>query len=169
MAAIDHREAVRRQHRELSLFLGLQCWCKNLDGVILEREAIKRLLGIEDFKEDRWSLLKEDLAELFPYQKEFTELELRSRSLHLSRREFEPGWREVRIDGKTLKVPGEKPALGLVPNWPVVFKDVEAALSQVAPFIQERGAACEQIIALYLSLAIQGKIPAGSWSILDPD
>ena len=99
MAAIDHPEAVRRQHRQLSLFLMLQCRSRGLGGLILERDAIKRLLGIDKLEEDRLRMLREDLKELFPHQKEISEKKDAPYQLHLCHSEFDPGWRAHRESG----------------------------------------------------------------------
>src|SRR5258708_2930922 len=69
MKQIDLREGARRQHRTLALFAVIQCWMRDLDGLVFERSQLERLLGLERFKQTRVKWLKEDMREFFPKQR----------------------------------------------------------------------------------------------------
>lgn len=66
MKQIDVEEGAKRQHRTVALFCVIQCWVRGLDGVILNRSDIERLVGIERFKETRIDWITRDFAEFFP-------------------------------------------------------------------------------------------------------
>jgi len=53
MKQIDLREGARRQHRSIALFAVVQCWLRNLDGLVLDRQNLERLVGLERFKGTR--------------------------------------------------------------------------------------------------------------------
>jgi hypothetical protein len=65
---MEVREGARRQHRALGVFAVLQCWMRDLDGIVLERTQLEQLLNLERFKKTRVQWLREDLKPLFPYQ-----------------------------------------------------------------------------------------------------
>jgi len=69
MKQIDTEEGAKRQHRTVALFCVIQCWVRGLDGVILSRSDIERLLGLERFKETRIDWIRRDFKEFFPFQK----------------------------------------------------------------------------------------------------
>ena len=71
MKQIDVREGARRQHRAAALFAVIQCWLRNLDGLVLLRRDLERLLGLERFKGTRVEWLQEDLKDFFPHQSAF--------------------------------------------------------------------------------------------------
>jgi hypothetical protein len=71
MKQIDTREGARRRHRIIALFAVIQCWIKALDGIVLRRNQLESLLGLERFKRERIGWLREDLKEFFPYQEIF--------------------------------------------------------------------------------------------------
>jgi len=71
MKQIDVREGALRQHRMIGLFSLIQCWIRNLDGVLLQREHLERLIGIERFKNIRIEWLQEDLSEFFSFQETY--------------------------------------------------------------------------------------------------
>jgi hypothetical protein len=68
MKQIDNREGSRRQTRSIGLFLVIYCWVRDLDAVVLNREHLERLLGLQRFKGTRVKWLQDDLKEFFPYQ-----------------------------------------------------------------------------------------------------
>lgn len=151
MAALDHRETVRRQHRQLSLFLVIQAWTKALDGVVLSREAITRLLGLERWEPDRIPLLIEDLKEFFPFHRE------RSKPgepyyLEISRKKFSHN------DG---------PDLGPVGCESTPLADLEKSWNDHVPLIGNRGAFCEEFISLYLAVVSRGNTAPGWCSVIE--
>jgi hypothetical protein len=64
---VDLREGARRQHRAIAIFAVIQCWLRNLDGIVLKRGHLERLLGLDRFKGARVDWLNEDFQEFFPY------------------------------------------------------------------------------------------------------
>jgi hypothetical protein len=68
MKQIETREGARRQHRTIAFFAVVQCWLRDLDGLVFSRQHLERLIGLERFKGKRIDWLREDFCELFPYQ-----------------------------------------------------------------------------------------------------
>lgn len=63
---INIPEGARRQHRIIGMFALIQCWEENLDGVVITRDDIKRLIGLRrNIQRARVDWLKEDLAKFF--------------------------------------------------------------------------------------------------------
>jgi hypothetical protein len=85
---IDHREGGRRQNRTVAPFAVLQCWMRNLDGIVLDRPHLERLLGLERFKGERVKWIEADFKEFFPFQEiyYYTKKQNSLCSLYLSRR-----------------------------------------------------------------------------------
>lgn len=65
---ITHREGARRQHRSLALFCSLKCRHFDWDGIMLEGNELRRILGLEKLEQSRLDLISEDFAEHFPFQ-----------------------------------------------------------------------------------------------------
>lgn len=100
----EAREVAQRQHRIVALLAVVQCWLRNLDGVVLERHVLERLLGLRSFRESRVAWLQEDLQEFFPYQKVFSSRQGETRSfssIFVSRKETakptDPNVREFKL------------------------------------------------------------------------
>ena len=62
---IDTREGARRQHRMIGLFALIQCWAEDLDGVVITRDDVRRLIGLQNIRAARVKWLKEDLEQFF--------------------------------------------------------------------------------------------------------
>lgn len=68
MKQIDTEEGAKRQHRAVALFCVIQCWVRGLDGVVLSRADMERLLGLERFREARIDWIRRDFKEFFLFQ-----------------------------------------------------------------------------------------------------
>src|ERR1051325_1190409 len=92
MKQIDVREGAKRQHRTIALFAVIQCWLRDLDGLVFSRQTLERLIGIERFKGSRVAWLIEDLTEFFPHYFDlyFAGKQNSLFSLYVSRKEFAP-------------------------------------------------------------------------------
>jgi hypothetical protein len=63
-----YREFQRRRHKLLGAYLALRAWERNVDCVVLPRNALLPYLELEgEMKNVRLAWLKEDLSKLFPY------------------------------------------------------------------------------------------------------
>jgi hypothetical protein len=93
---IDLREGARRQHRAVALFAVVQCWLRDLDGLVFDRRDLERLLGLKRFKGTRVEWMREDFKEFFPYQEVFWMSNARDSfgSLYVSRRELDGFFQE---------------------------------------------------------------------------
>lgn len=91
MKQIDLREGARRQHRAVALFAVVQCWLRDLDGVVFDRSHLERLLGLKRFKNTRIEWMEEDFEEFFPFRKvyRYTKNQDSFGSLFMSRRKLE--------------------------------------------------------------------------------
>ena len=167
MKQIDVREGARRQHRAVALFAIIQCWLRNLDGLVFDRRDLERLLGLERFKGARVDWMREDFKEFFPHQEVFWMSNARDSfgSLYVSRRELEgvlpkgtmPD--EKRIAG----IPEDGPRLDLFRIWdrPDARK-VLAAFKAAVPFFADAVNYDERLLHSYLALLAQGQISPNS-------
>lgn len=174
MKQIDLREGARRQHRTVSLFAVLQCWMRDLDGLVFNRQHLERLLGLERFKSTRVEWLQEDLREFFPYQQPFwlTGKENSFASLFVSR---------APLDGflPNGSMTNEERLEGILENGPriAMFKiwskqdatKVVSAFQVAAPFFADEANYDERILSSYLGLLISGQISPQSLPPLDED
>jgi hypothetical protein len=165
---IDSREGAKRQHRAVALFAVLQCWIRDLDGIVFDRPDLERLLGLERFRGGRVALIKADFKEFFPFQEVYyTKKQSSFGSLYLSRRELKgavpPGWMSDR--DRIAQIPNNEPRLAMFQMWPraTALRDkaewengegFEAAIPFFADFVN-----CdERFLASYLALLSQGQI-----------
>jgi hypothetical protein len=65
---IDLREGAKRQHRSVAMLCSLYCHHFDLDGVVIYREEIEWIIGLQRFKKTRIEWMREDFAEYFPFQ-----------------------------------------------------------------------------------------------------
>lgn len=163
MKQIDLREGARRQHRAVSLFAVIQCWISNLDGIVLERAHLQRLLGLNRFKKTRVKWLQEDLKEFFPYQQQY-QLSGNSnsfRSLIVSRlplKDFMPPGSMTTKD-RLAGIKEGGPKIALFKMWsPPKSKDVEKLFEGMIPFFADSANYDERFLSSYLSLLSQGQI-----------
>lgn len=163
MKQIDLREGARRQHRTTALFAVIQCWLRNLDGLVLLRQHLERLLGLERFKETRVDWLREDLSEFFPYQEVYwiTGKQKSFGSLYISRTELAPYLPSgsmtdpKRIDG----IPENGPRLAMFKIWSRPDQEkVLSAFEAAVPFFADSANYDERLLSSYLALLAQGQI-----------
>jgi len=174
MKQIDLREGARRQHRTAALFAVVQCWLRNLDGLVFSRSHLERLLGLERFKETRVDWLTEDLKEFFPYQEVycFTGKQNSFGSLFVSRRELKPYLPsgtmsdKRRIEG----IPEEGPRIAMFKMWVRPDKEkVLKAFEAAVPFFADAANYDERLLSSYLALLAQGQISPKSLPELKND
>lgn len=163
MKQIDLREGARRQHRAVALFAVVQCWLRDLDGVVFNRQHLARLLGLKRFKKTRVDWMKEDFEELFPFQRVYwyTQQTSSFASLYVSRRQLEGLLPKGSMsDIERLKgIPGNGPRLAMFDIWPQPeeAKALEA-FDAAIPFFADTANYDERLLGSYLALLIQGQI-----------
>jgi len=167
---IDVREGARRQHRAVALFTILQCWLRNLDGIVLDRPHLERLLGLRRFKGTRISLKEADFKEFFPFQEVyyFTKTKLFRVALSVPREAqgFLPDGEMS--DSERIKA---IPRMAIFKMWPrpdnkeTVLETFQAAI----PFFADFANYDERLLASYLSLLIQGQVSPRSLPSLHDD
>jgi hypothetical protein len=145
MKQIEVREGARRQHRTISLFCVIQCWLHGWDGIEISREQLRRLIGIQKFKDRRVTWMRQDFQEMFAYQRpkyDCGSTESFS-SIELSRQDLE-----------------KKPVIGEFEMWAHPSKDDLARLYEgFIPFFADAATNYdERLLASYLSLLVQGQI-----------
>ncbi len=167
MKQSDNREVARRQHREVALFAVIQCWLRNLDGLVIEREALERLTGIDRFTQTRIGWRREDFREFFQFRHVIPMGTQPLGSLYVSRRKLEgvlPGGRmsdEERI--ARAKEAGLR--LGLFKIW---YEPYSADFDGSAvPFIANTANTDESILTSYLALLAAGQISPRSLPFLE--
>jgi len=91
----EYREYQRCEHRTISLFCAVQCWKNGWDGIRISRGQLKQLLKLKRLQKNRVQRIKQDLEELFPFQRPYYP----SPCYEFSRRVFEeqPVIEECRI------------------------------------------------------------------------
>ena len=69
MISTDHvyREAQRRRHRTLGLYLALEAWKRGFDCVALRRSQLLPFLGLKRMWNQRVDWLAEDVHSYFPF------------------------------------------------------------------------------------------------------
>lgn len=167
MKQSDNREVARRQHRSIALFAVIQCWLRNLDGLVIDRKYLERLTGIDRFTQTRIEWLQKDFYEFFKFRKVIPVGSQPLGSLYVSRRKLEgvlPGG--TMSDEK--RVAGAKEAglrLGLFKIWLPPFSG-ELTESAV-PFIAGTANTDESILTSYLALLAAGQISPRSLPFLE--
>ena len=144
MKQIEVREGAKRQHRMLSLFCVIQCWLRGCDGIRISREQLKRLIGIQKFKESRVGWMEEDFDEMFPHRRsKYDHCPTESfSSIELSREPFE-----------------RDPVIGEFEMWNHPDEDHLTRLYEgFIPFFADAVNYDERLLASYLSLLVQGQI-----------
>ena len=162
MKQIDLREGARRQHRATALFAVIQCWLRNLDGVVIDRPHLERLLGLWRFKATRVEWLQEDFRDFFPHQEVYWYQTPKSfGSLYASRR---PIGDHLPIgtmsDAERLAGMSKRgPRLGMLTVWPQPDREkVLAAFAAAVPFFADAVNYDERLLSSYLALLCQGQI-----------
>ncbi len=174
MKQIDLREGARRQHRSVALFAVVQCWLRNLDGLVFDREHLDRLVGLRQFKGARVDWLLEDFREFFQHVEIFR-YESKKKSfdaLYVSRCEL-TGWlpNGTMTDEKRLaNIASGGPKLEMFKIWPqssaaIVVEEFEAA----APFFADAANYDERLLSSYLALLGQGQISPWALPSLQKD
>jgi hypothetical protein len=159
---IHNREGARRQHRTLALFAVIQCWTRQLDGIVFEKRELQRLLGLEVVKPGRVPWLKEDFQPWFPYIKDVFFSKWYG-SLWVNRYDFlgdfpsEPGTKK-RIE----RMPQFK--FGIFNLWEDLDAERLKKIEILEPFLQGGGSANfdERLLTSYLTMLAQGQIPVES-------
>lgn len=173
MKQIDLREGARRQHRTLALFAVIQCWMRDLDGLVFERSQLERLLGLERFKQTRVNWLKEDMREFFPNQRSLwrTYPQRSFSSLYVSRRLLAPFPVDASgVDKRIEFLGGKGVRIDRFRMWSrQKVKDLQSSFETLIPFFADSANYDERLLSAYLSLLAQGQIAAGSIPPLTKD
>ena len=174
MKQIDVREGARRQHRAVALFAVLQCWLRNLDGIVLDRPHLERLLGLERFKGTRVFWLKRDFKEFFPFREVYNHTKAKNSfgSLYLSRCELKGVLPDGEMsDGKRIAgIPKDGPRIAMFEIWPRPDREeVMSAFAASIPFFADFANYDERLLASYLALLSQGQISPRAITSLDEE
>lgn len=175
MKQIDVREGARRQHRSTALFAVIQCWLRNLDGLVFSRQHLERLLGLERFKETRVDWLREDLRDFFPYQEVYYWISGKQKSfasLFISRTElatYLPSGSMTNLE-RIKGIPENGPKLAMFRIWsPPEQEKVLSAFEAAVPFFADSANFDERLLSSYLALLAQGQISPQSLPELKSD
>lgn len=86
-----YRDACRRSHQILAVYLALWAWKKRVDCVVIHRNQLHPYLGIKARRQQRFRWLVADTRHLFPYRQELYQRRSGGRgTLYLSRKKFPP-------------------------------------------------------------------------------
>ena len=169
MQHIDAREGARRQHRVIAIFAVLQCWIRKLDGVVLKKSHLERLIGLKRVKRNRIRWFLEDVSEFFPYHREHWHTNSKDSFsyLVLSRLPFEE---EPERPEHPLHTPqetaldqaqgnGPRPRIDLLQLWNKPDPRELVKLSEMLPpCFGGRDNFDERLLSTYLALLVQGQI-----------
>ena len=171
MKQIDLREGARRQHRAVALLAVIQCWLRNVDGIVFSREHLERLIGLERFKGTRLEWLKEDFSEFFQYHLAVPTSRTPGSfaSFYVSRRSFEsklPGG-TMSDEQRVLKARDAGLRLALFEIWNVSEAQKALSIFQPASSVDVEFANYdERLLVSYLALLAHGQISPRSLSVL---
>jgi hypothetical protein len=160
----DDREGARRQDRALAVYSVLQSWIRNLDGIVLDRCHLERVLRLRRFKRARVLWIQEDLRDLFPHQKPYwyTRDKDSLASLFVSRLPLDEYLDQRSMsdeDRIALIAKNGGPRLGLFRMWPKPDREkLVKTIAPAIPFLAEAANFDERMLAAYLSLLSQGQI-----------
>jgi hypothetical protein len=116
---IDDREAARRQHRSIALFAAIQCWVRNLDGVVIQEHHLRRVTNLEYVRQARAQWLIEDFADVFRYREFYVTGPSDSfLSLYVSRTQLLLPGGQMTDQERIAAIPAGGPRLGLFRLWP---------------------------------------------------
>lgn len=165
MEQIDLREGARRQHRVISLFAVIQCWIRNLDGVVFQREHLERLIGLKRFKGTRKDWLQEDLKEFFPHQELLHERGKPNSfySLYASRLPFKAFPKDPMSDEQRIEIISKKGLkMDILWLWPFPYwrsrHRLREGFEAVLPIFASRANYEERFLASYLAMLAQGQM-----------
>jgi hypothetical protein len=166
MKQIDVREGGKRQHRVVALFAVLQCWTRNLDGIVFDRPHLERLLGLERFNRERIDWIKEDLEEFFPFREVYyhTRNPNSFGSLYVSRQELKGALDdgEMSDEERIKRIRKGGPRLAIFRMWdrPTdLWQEFdEDKFETVFPWFEGPANYDERILASHLALLSQGQI-----------
>src|SRR5262245_22030564 len=168
MKQSDSREVARRQHRAVALFAVIQCWLRNLDGLVIYRDDLERLTGIDRFTQTRIEWMREDFREFFQFRKVIPMGAQPLGSLYLSRRKLEDALPGGRMSDKERITRAKKDAglhLGLFKVWDKPFS--EEFIGSTVTFIANTANTDESILTSYLALLAAGQISPRSLPFLE--
>ena len=166
MKQIDLREGARRQHRAIALFAVIQCWLRSLDGLVIDRPHLERLLGLERFKATRVDWLQEDFREFFPHQETYWYQSPKSfGALYAARKSIAEHLPQGTMsdEQRLAQMPAGGPVLGMLRMWPHPDPTkVMAAFEAAVPFFADAVNYDERLLSSYLALLCQGQISPSS-------
>lgn len=163
MKQIDVREGARRQHRVVALYAVLQCWTRRLDGLVIDRNHLERLLGLKRFKDTRMEWLRADFREYFRHVSlyKYTHAENSLGSLYVSMVEMEgvlPAG-TMKDDARLAGIPLGGPKFGMFEMWARPDKaNTLEAFSASAPLFSEAANYDERILTSYFAMLVNGQI-----------
>lgn len=172
MKQVDIREGALRQHRALALFCVVQCWLRQLDGLVIDRPHLERILGLERFKKQRVTWLQEDFKDFFPYQETFWYQRPGKpfASLYLSKQPF-GDFLPVGTMSDSERISGMSkggPKLELFKIWSEMSSEkLKSKFGKDLPFLADASNYDERIISSYLFLLAQGLISPKSMAGLE--
>src|SRR5665213_3143890 len=62
-----YRDSCERRHRVIANYLAVRAWWRGADCVVLSREILREILGVDRLKEIRLTWFQEDIKRWFPY------------------------------------------------------------------------------------------------------
>ena len=160
---VEVREGARRQHRSIAVFGVIQCWMRNLDGLVFLRSDLMRLVGLEKIRGTRVSYIEEDFEQLFPYRKSVFHPEIKNNYLGLfaSRVPFEEylADSEATFAEQIKSLKKKKVRIDFFDIWRKPERKELRALSEgVAPFFADALNYDERFLLSYLTLLVNGQI-----------
>lgn len=162
MKQIDLREGARRQHRVVALYAVLQCWSRGLDGLVIDRAQLERLLGLKRFKDTRMEWLREDFREYFRYVTlyKYTHAENSLGSLYVSMVSMEAVLPSgaMKDEARLAGIPTGGPKFEMFKIWPQPNKpETLQAFAASAPLFAEASNYDERILTSYFAMLTNGQ------------
>jgi hypothetical protein len=162
---VHNREGARRQHRTIALFTAIQCWIRDLDGVVFEKAELQRLLGLKVVKPGRVRWLIEDITPWFPHIKNMYFSKWFG-SLWVNRKDFLKDFPSETLSTSKRIEAMRLYRFGVFKLWNEV--DDSTVEDMFGPFFTDKGFANfdERFLTSYLTLLSQGQVSVNSISAL---
>jgi hypothetical protein len=132
-----YREAHRRTHKLLGVYLALTAWKQGVDCVVLEREQLLPFLDLDLMQDKRIDWVKEDVKYLFPHACTTVDSKNVYATLYLSRLPFPREMQTGMNDSKrveTFTAGGLKAAIIKIPKEPEIIRILGSVTHGIADF-----------------------------------
>ena len=163
------RDHLQQFNRKIAIFAMIQCWVKNLDGVVFSYSDLTRLYMVNSLKQSRLDIFIEDIGGLFPHCKILANYQ-RNRKLHKEEMKYASVWAcrmpfkdvlpsgAMSTDERVQKMKGQRPAFDQFHLWPEPGSDEFIGMTMENPFFGTCSNRDDEFLSAYLKGVADGRI-----------